>query len=242
MIPRCTARKVGLVKLALLLAIEGAEPVWRFADPVRAFQAISRDQSLEFRIELEGRSWTTAREVFESYFTAAEATLDLDDDMRWVIANSRALLDSIGIDSALLRSQVDWAAKRSMLEHFMEEESIGWDDRSLQSFDLEYHNVDPEESLHSALQEMGSVETNPPEKDLIPRLTELWEPTRAIARGAAISNFKEHLRSASWSSLTFEIEGEYVELELRPDIEYPQQLKEIRDVGKFIEAIKERMA
>jgi hypothetical protein len=241
MIPRCTARKVGLVKLALRLCENGTAPAWRFADPVRAFQSISRDPSYEFRIELQGRSWTTAREVLESYFAAAEATLELDDDSRWTIYNSRLLLDSLGKDHALWRSQVDWAAKRGMLEHFMEEEGVEWGDPQLVSFDLEYHNVDPDESLHAALQELGSVETNPPEKELVPRLSDVFEPTRALARGVAVSNFKNYLRAVSWSSLTFEIDGKYVELELRPDREYPQQLREMRDVGKFIESIKELM-
>lgn len=241
MIMRCTARKVGLIKLALQLCINGTEPIWKFADPVRAFQSISRDQSNEFKIELQGRSWTTAREVFESYFAAAEATLELDDDACWTIYNSRLLLDALDSDPALFRSQVDWAAKRGMLEHFMEEEGMDWGDPTLASFDLEYHNIDPEEGLHAALQGMGSVDANPPENELLPKLHMVSEPTRAFARSIAVSNFGQYLKTASWSSLTFEIEGQYVELELRPDIDYPQELGDIRDVGKFIEAIKELM-
>ena len=62
------------------------------------------------------------------------------------------------------------------------------------------------------------------------------------ARGVAVSNFRQYLVRARWSSLTFDIDGKEVELELRPDVEYPQQLRDIMDVGIFIEAIKERMA
>jgi Pup amidohydrolase len=242
MIPRCTARKVGLIKLAIQLCANGTAPAWRIADPVKTFHSISRDMTHEFKIELEGRNWTTAREIFESFFAAAEATLDLDADSRWTIYNCRVLLDALGKDPALVRSQVDWAAKMGMLEHFMEEEGTDWDDPSLRSFDLEYHNVDPEESLHAALQQMGTVEGDPTEKELIPRLFEVVEPTRALARGAAVRNHKQYLRSASWSSLTFETDGQLTELELRPDREYPPQLRDIQDVGTFIEAIKERMA
>jgi len=242
MIPRCTARKVGLVKLALQLCINDTAPIWKIADPVRAFQAISRDSSYGFQVPLEGRNWTTGHEILESYFAAAEATLDLDADARWTIQNSRSILEALGKDPPTVQSQVDWAAKRGMLEHFMEEEGIGWNDPSLQAFDLEYHNVDPDESLHAALREMGSVAPNPSAKELIPRITECFEPTRAVARGAAVARFRDYLRAVSWSSLTFEIEGQYVELELRPDVDYPSELREIRDVGTFIEAIKERMA
>ncbi len=242
MIPRCTARKVGLIKLALQLCINGNAPAWRIADPVRAIQSISRDSTHQFRIELEGRNWTTARDVLESYFSEAEASLELDDDTRWTISNSRLLLDALDKDTALFRSQVDWAAKRAMLQEYIDAEGIDWSDPTLQAFDLEYHSVDPEASLHGAMQEMGSVESNPPENELIPRIAENFEPTRAMARGAAVANFKEYLRTASWSSLTFEIDGQYVELELPADAEFPQQLRQIRDVGTFIQAIKERMS
>jgi proteasome accessory factor A len=119
MIPKCTARKVGLVKLALRLCTAGEAPVWKLADPVRAFQSISRDMSHQFHVELAGRSWTTAREILESYFAAAESTLELDEDERWTIFNSRLLLDSLDKDHALVRSQIDWAAKRGMIEHYM---------------------------------------------------------------------------------------------------------------------------
>src|SRR5579862_6905452 len=111
MIPRCTARKVGLVKLAIQLCLAGSAPIWKFANPVQAIQSISRDQSREFRVELSGRNWTTAREIFESYFAAAEASIELDDDSSWTIYNSRLLLDALMKDPAVFRSQVDWAAK-----------------------------------------------------------------------------------------------------------------------------------
>lgn len=242
MMPRCTARKVGLIKLALQLAMSGTAPKWAFRNPVQAFQSVSRDASRKFEIELEGRSWTNAREVFESYFAAAEATLQLDDDADWTISSSRRLLDTLEADPAFFRSQVDWAAKRWMLEHFMEEEGIGWNNPILRSFDLEYHNVDPDESLYNALVAMEGFDAELPDREVAIRLEEVFEPTRAVARGAAVANFRPYLKSASWSSLTFQIEERIVEVELRPDIEYPPQLTEIRDVGTFIEAIKERMA
>ncbi|HTQ10877.1 MAG TPA: proteasome accessory factor PafA2 family protein [Fimbriimonadaceae bacterium] len=241
MIPRCTARKAGLVKLALKLCAQGTAPAWRIANPVAALQSISRDQQHEFAVQLEGRNWTNAREIFESYFSAAEATLELDEDDRWTIQNSREVLDAIGKDPPTVQSQVDWAAKRAMLEHFMEEEGLDWDHPSLQAFDLEYHNVDPEEGLHAALQEMGVIEADPPDSEILPRIAEVFEPTRAVARGAAVARFREYLRAVSWSSLTFEVDGNRVELELRPDASYPSELREIGDVGTFIKLIKERM-
>lgn len=241
MIGSATALKVGLVKLALALANEGAAQEWRIKDPVRAFQAISRDATLGFRVELAGGSWTTADEILEGAFSAAEAQIDLDDDLRWTIDRARTLLIQMRSDFEGFARHVDWAAKRRMIEQYIESEGSSWRDPALQSLDLEYHNLEPEDSLHDALEQMDAVERNPSEAELLPRLRRVCEPTRARARGLAVQKFGPFLRNASWRMLTFEIEGELIEVELSPDAEYPEELETIENVGTFIQAIKERM-
>ncbi|MGV3617739.1 MAG: proteasome accessory factor PafA2 family protein [Fimbriimonas sp.] len=238
MIPAATARKVGLVKLALHLAEAGTAPLWRIKDPVRAFQAISRDETYGFRVELEGRSWTTAGEILESYFAAAEATLDLDDEMRWVVDSSRQLLGDLTRNFDRFRREVDWAAKRHVLEQVLAEEGTDWRDPSLRSYDLEYHNADPEESLHAALVQMDEVAPDPDFADLRASLEGVDEPTRAFARGIAVRKYREHLVSAAWRSLTFRVGGKAIEVELPPDATYPPELADTPDVETFIQALR----
>lgn len=238
MIPTATARKVGLMKLAIALCEAGQSPIWRVKDPVRAFQAISRDESYEFRVELEGRSWTTAREIFESYFSACERFVELDDEMRWVIDSSRRLLDSLHSDFGQFRREVDWAAKRTILAEFVESEGMKWDDPRLPSYDLEYHNVDPEEGLHAALVEMGEVDPDPEPAELLAYLEGVNEPTRAFARSLAVSRFKPFLKGASWRTLSFNVGESPIEIDLDPDAEYPPQLAEANDVETFITQLR----
>lgn len=238
MIPENTARKAGLVKLAIHLAEAGTVPVWKILDPVRAFQAISRDESYEFRVELYGRSWTTAYEILESYFAAAEQTLELDEDMRWIVDSSRMLLADLKGDFDRFRRHVDWAAKRHMLESFMAEEGMDWRDPSLRSYDLEYHNADPEAGLWYALEGMGEVEPAPEPEACEARLERVMEPTRAVARGLAVWKFPSALRAACWHSLTFEVGGEIVEVPLGPDLCYPSQLEGAPDVETFITMLR----
>ncbi len=237
-ITSATARKVGLVKIALLLALEGEVPHWRLANPVEAFRDVSKDETYKFPVQLERQSWTTAHEILESYFTAAENTLDLDDDLRWTIDTSRTLLSALDTDFAEFSKHVDWAAKRAMLEAFMDEEGIDWRDPSLFAYDLEYHNVNPDEGLHTALCEMGSVESNPSAAELDSLLEFQPEPTRARARGLAVSRFGNAVRTACWRSITFETEDNSVEVELLPDADYPAQLADVSDVGSFIECLR----
>ena len=238
MMASCTARKVGLVKLALALALVDEAPVWRVADPVRAFQSVSRDETTEFRIDLEGRSWTTALDVLESYFAAAESVLDLDPETAKLIEECRALAIDMEERFDTFARSVDWAAKRSMLQHYMFEEGVDWSSPSLQAFDLEYHNVDPDEGLYHALASMGEVEAEPDPADVVARLDAGAEPTRALARGIAASRFGSDLRAACWRSLTFEVDGELVEIELDPDRDYPPQLAQAPDVVSFMQQLR----
>ena len=239
MILTSTWLKVGLVKLALQLTAQGVAPLFRLADPVRAFQSISTDESYQFRVELAGGSWTTAYDIIEGYCAAAEHELDLDEDLRRTIDTARRLSALLREDFPAFAQHVDWAAKRRMLEDYMASEGTSWRDPGLRAFDLEYCNADPDESLHQALVEMGSVEAVPsPEADLR-RLTSVDERNRAYARGLAVRNWRSSLRTASWRSLVFEVGGQLGEVELRPEVTYPVELASAPDVSTFIAILRE---
>jgi proteasome accessory factor A len=238
MIPSATARKAGLVKLALQLALVEEVPVWTFRNPVQAFQSISRDETYEFKIDLEGQNWTTAQEIFESYFSAAEKVLDLDDETRWVIGSSRELLDSMRLDPVAFRREVDWAAKKYILEQVLEELGTGWSDPALKSYDLEYHNVDSSESLYAALQSMEVLAPDPSPETLLSRIEHMSEDTRARARGVAVRKFKDQIETLSWTSIVFRDGSELLELLLPPDRHYPAELEECDSVGTFIQMIQ----
>jgi proteasome accessory factor A len=238
MIPSATARKVGLLRLAVRLASEGSAPVWKLKDAVRAAKAISRDDTYEFRIELEGKSWTTAYEVFESYFSAAEATLELDDEDRWTIDSSRKLLNELRSDWSEFRRHVDWAAKRAMLEQFMAEAGLNWHDPSLRAYDMEYHNLDPDVSLHGALVEMGQVDAALECEKIEPYLQSSQGDTRAFPRGVAVAKFGQNLTGVCWRSLSFRLADEEIEVELSPDKFYPPELANTESVEEFIEMMR----
>lgn len=238
MMPACTARRVGLVKLALLLAQHGDVPLWSLADPVRTFEDVSKDESYEFKVPLKGGSWTTCYEILESYLSAAECSLPLASaseivtaELAWLIADCRLLLDLLRSDFEMFSRRVDWAAKRRLLETVMAEEGLDWRDPSLRSYDLEYHNVDPEEGLYFAWDHMGEVDHNLPPFIEAPK-------TRAWARGLAVSRFRETLTTACWRTLTFDRSGRRVRVELPPDATYPESLRGEPDVESFIEQLR----
>jgi len=237
MIAAATRRKIGLVKLAIHLAEAGTAPLWRLADAPRTAQSISRDETYEFRVSLESSSWTTAYEILESYFAAAEATLDLTEELTALIHECRTLLLQINTDFDSFARQVDWAAKRQILAQIIEADNLDWRDPSLQAYDLEYHNVDPDEGLHDALVEMGLVDANPAFGDALLRVA---EPTRAVARGLAVERFRADLVTACWRSLTFRLGDTIREFELPPDVVYDAgKLAQAHDVGTFTRTLEE---
>lgn len=226
--PTSTALKVGLVKLALWLLDADEAPKWDIASPVKAFKSISRDSSHNFRIELAKGNWTTGSQILESYFAAAEATLELNDEAHWVIESGRKLLADLTNDWDSFRKSVDWAAKLQFLDQIREEESLTWRDPLLQAYDLEYSNVNPDDGLYYALRDMGEI---------VEQTFPLGDPprSRAFVRGIAIQNFPKELTSVGWRGITFG--SEFVEL--HPDVAYPDSIADITDVETFIKTLKD---
>lgn len=237
MMPACTARRVGLVKLALMLAIEGSAPVWKLRDPVQAFQSVSRDQKLGFKVELEGRNWTTAYEIIESYLAAAEQTLELDEEMTGLIKECRALMEALPGGFEAVKQHIDWAAKRSMLQSYLDEGG-DWKDGAARAYDLEYHNVDPDEGLFHALEQMGEVPIFAEEAEIEERACGNEDGTRALARSIAVAKFGSHVQTACWRSITFKVDDRLEEVDLRPDMLYGRYLNEASDVGTFVRMLR----
>jgi len=247
MIPSATRRKVGLTKLALALLRIGATPEWPIPHPVEAFASVSKDPDGEFRIELGRKSWTTAAEILESYFSAAEKTLEirpgiqqegLAGDLGRTIVECRNLLEALTDCPEMFRSKVDWAAKKWLLEQVREEVGWEWSNPALRSYDLEYHNINPAEGLYFALSEAGEVEIRPSFEQIEKRLDGNFEPTRARARGLAAERFDDQLQTACWRSLTFRTENGIQEVELPPDAAYPEELKDEQSVEGFIQTLR----
>ncbi len=255
LIPSCTARKVGLVKLALHLALAGVAPVWKLLRPVQAFQDISRGLSLDTRVDLEGGSWTSPRAILESYFDAAAAELCLGkgerslketicdssscneaDEMATVVNDGRDLLAAFESDRTEFNRHVDWAAKHAMLSSFAESESLTWRDPIMQSLDLAYHDLDPEAGLYHGLAEQDSVEPRP--LDISDRMQNVFEGTRARVRGLAVKSFGEHLTHVSWGSIGINVDGQEVTVPLDPDRDYPASLADETQLDEFLRKIQ----
>ena len=239
LISTATRIKLALTKAAIHLIESGDQPVWPLADPVGTTKQLSREPDGEGRIDLEGRSWTTARHVIESYVEPFLAhTLDVTEpyvqELRRALTGALSLLEARFADPERFARSVDWAAKRSLLEQYVESEGVGWRHGSLQSLDLEYHRLDGGEGLFQALRDASLVDPDPPEEETAQRRAKVFEDTRARVRSIAVSKFQESLVSASWGALTFKTAGGEKTVALDPDRAYSATLADCGTVEELI--------
>ena len=200
-----TLLKTGTTLLVLRLIEAGWRPEGvALRDPVAAIRHISHDQSLQWNIERRGGGTISAVEIQRVYLAAAKERLTgLSEESDLVMAEWESVLGRLESDPLGLSDTLDWAAKRALIEEFREAEGLSWGDPTLQSLDLEYHNVDPLAGLYYGLEQEGRVRRFVTDEAIAAAL--LNPPSgspRAIVRGLAVSKFASAITSATWSRLT----------------------------------------
>jgi len=106
-------------------------------------------------------------------------------------------------DRGELVGKLDWVTKQWLLETFVREEQIGWDDPWLASLDLEYHNVNPERGLHRGLEAEGKVWRLTTEEDIQRALAAGPPDTRGGLRGLCVRRFSDQISQMQWERIRF---------------------------------------
>ena len=105
-----------------------------------------------------------------------------DEETEWVLSAWESILDDLEDDWQNVITRVDWAAKKWLLEAFIQEENLDWDDPWIKSQDLEYHNIDMQSGLYYALQEQGQVERVITDQQIEHAIENAPQDTRAKVR------------------------------------------------------------
>src|SRR5664279_3079261 len=140
-----TALKAGTTSLVLDLLEEGIIPKRvGLMDAVQGTRDISRDPHYRWIVRLENGQTRTALEIQHSFLGLAKHYLaGTDPENDWIIREWESVLEGLERDPMSQVGKIDWVAKKWMLQMFVEQEHISWDDPWLQSLDLEYHILDP---------------------------------------------------------------------------------------------------
>ena len=207
-----TALKVGSLALVLDLLEEDLVPAFELADSVAALKSVSRDTTRQWPVELADGRHVSGLEIQQAYCDAARAyALGRDEETDWVLKEWQRAIDALGRDPLELRGLCDWVTKKWLLDSFAKSEGLDWEranDRMwLQSQDLEYHNVDPEEGLYLMLEQQGHASQLMSGEEVRRAMVVPPSDTRAYFRGVALEKFASHVRSLNWDSVEFEVDG-----------------------------------
>lgn len=190
----CTAMKVGMTALVIDLVEADATPGIYPRNPVRTIAEVSKRLDAKLRVELESGSWTTPLNILEAYLAACEARFDgRDAETDWILGEWRLAVTDLADDPERLGDRVDWVAKKQILEQVG-----GGEIAHLQAVDLEYANLDPDESLYDALGADGAVQRLVDDVRILDAMSTPPSSTRAFERGTLIQEHLHEIRTVGW--------------------------------------------
>ena len=207
-----TLLKVGTTALVLAMVEDDFLPRdFVFRAPVQAIRQVSYDTSLTRPLELVDGTTVTAMEVQWELLDRARKYADdrglavvgeevgADVLTRW-----EHVLTGLETDPESVASQVDWVAKRRVIEGWRERHGAPWDDPRVAGLALQYHDLRPERSLAAR----AGLERITDDDEVERARTEPPEDTRAYFRGRCLSKFASSIVAANWDSLVFDVGSE----------------------------------
>jgi len=209
-----TFLKVGTTALVLAMIEDDQFPTKQLtlADPVRAMHQVSADVDLSTPLRRAEGSTITALEVQWEIFAAArryakEKGLDAvggEQVGEMLLERWEAVLTGLESDPSSLTGQIDWLAKRSLIEAYRERHGCSWDDHRLAALDLQYHDLRPERSLFKRLPMERLVD----DESVAAAVTQPPRRTRAWFRGRCLAQWPDAVVTANWDSLVFDVGGD----------------------------------
>lgn len=204
-----TYLKVGTLNIVLELIEAGADlPQFDLEDPVFAIKQVSRDLTMNGTLRLTGGHATTAVAIQRAYLKAAMnfyACHEISQVTKDILVRWEEVLDKLERDPRTLVRELDWVAKRHLIESYMERKGCGWDDPRVRLMDLQYHDVRQDKGLYYTLERSNMIERVVQETEIV--RAEMTPPpgTRAYFRGRCAGKFGKSLYGASWTSVLFDI-------------------------------------
>ncbi|MDO8390143.1 MAG: depupylase/deamidase Dop [Actinomycetota bacterium] len=178
------------------------------ANPVNAIRQVSHDPSLQRTILLRnGRRITALQVQFELLERARkyERSHGLEavgeDVGTEVLGLWEGILSGLERDPDSVAHQVDWVAKRRIVNAYAERHGARPGDARLKALDLQYHDLRADKCL---ARKVGlDVLTDP--ADVHRAMTEPPTTTRAYFRGRCLAKWPDQIAAANWDSIVFDI-------------------------------------
>lgn len=203
-----TYLKVGTLSIVMELLDAGADlPLIELDEPVRAIKQVSRDLDMKQTLKLANGRPTTAVAVQRAYLSAAKtyyASHPATEIMQDVLRRWEQVLNCLEKDPRLLVEELDWVAKRHLIESYMDRKGCGWSDPRAKLMDLQYHDVRPDKGLFYTLERGNLIKRIVSEEEIVRAETLPPPGTRAYFRGRCAAKFADSLYGVSWTSVLFD--------------------------------------
>ncbi len=209
-----TFLKIGATGLVLCMIEDGWFGGRDFvpAAPIATLRQISYDLTLSKSFELRSGGTTTAMAVQWEYFELARKWVDdrggeaiggeqvaSDVLVRW-----EQILTALETDPASLSTQLDWVAKKKLVDAYRDRDDLDWHHPKLAQVDLTYHDLRPEKGLARRL----GLETLVPLAEVMSAVTSAPPTTRAWFRGQCLARYGHQIAAANWDSIVFDVAGQ----------------------------------
>jgi Pup amidohydrolase len=209
--------KFGTTAVVLDMIEHGTVPRLEIADPVAALRAVSHDTNLTGLLRLADGRRVTALDIQHMYleaarehtnYTGAADPVSGDGHTAAVLDRWEQVLTHLSADPNGAAGQVEWVAKRSLLQQYRDRDGLAWDDPRLGLIDLQWSDVRPEKGLYYRLLGRGRMERLVSDEAVQRASVEPPEDTRAYFRGQCIQHYGRSIVGASWDSVIFELPGQ----------------------------------
>ncbi len=204
-----TYLKVGTTAIVMEMLECGAElPNIELDDAVAAIKAVSRDLSVKKDLRLSSGHMTTAIAIQRDFLHAAHnffACHDLSPATKDVLIRWESVLDTLEKDPMLLARELDWVAKRQMIESYIDRKGCGWNDPRVALMDLQYHDVRPDKGLYYTLERGNRIDRLLDDEEIQKAEHVAPNESRAYFRGLCLKKFPKHIYGMSWTSVLFDM-------------------------------------
>jgi hypothetical protein len=181
--------------------------------PVRTLHQVSHDPTLKRLVTLRSGRTLTAVQLQMEYFELARKYVeerygsDADDQTKDVLIRWEDTLNRLENDPMSLAGELDWVAKRELMEGYRRRDDLDWDAARLQLVDLQYADVRAEKGLYNRLVARGRIKRLLDEDTVERARTTPPEDTRAYFRGRCLEQYADDVAAASWDSVIFDLPG-----------------------------------
>ncbi len=178
----------------------GLLPTVVLSDPGAALRTLARDPAAVVELADGGR--ITGVAVQQEYLDAVEADLPAAVASRW-----RRLLAGLVGDGPLPSAEIEWLAKRRLLEEFRQRHRLDWSDRRLAQVDLAFHDITVgpagPRGLFRVLEAAGAAVRLTDDAEVEAAVVRPPEDTRAVLRSRLIEALQRQGRqyTIDWTTV-----------------------------------------